>query len=102
MAIALCLSACAPIPLSDSAYKDASITQANDLNCREQASAAMTRAYQIFGSMPKRLIIPLRSGTHLPPIADDAMQQNRTRREARPEDEERDHEDHASCRRRRP
>jgi hypothetical protein len=52
--------------------------------------------------MPKRLIIPLRSGTHLPPIADDAMQQNRTRREARPEDEERDHEDHASCRRRRP
>ena len=49
MAIALCLSACAPTQLSVSGYKDASITQANELNCREQASAATTRAYQIFG-----------------------------------------------------
>jgi hypothetical protein len=49
MAIALGLTACAPTQQSDGGYKDASITHAGELNCREQASAATTRAYQIFG-----------------------------------------------------
>ncbi len=35
--------------LSDSGYEDASITQAAALTCREQASAAATRTYEIFG-----------------------------------------------------
>ena len=45
MAIAIGLTACVP---TDSGYKDASIMQADE-NCREQASAATTRAYEIFG-----------------------------------------------------
>ena len=49
MAIVFGLIACAPTQLRDSGYEDASITQAVELNCREQASAAATRAYQIFG-----------------------------------------------------
>jgi hypothetical protein len=49
VAIALGLATCAPTQPSDSGYKDASITQADELNCREQASAATTRAYEIFG-----------------------------------------------------
>jgi len=49
IAIALGLSACAPTQLTGSGYKDASIPQANELHCREQASAATTRVYQLFG-----------------------------------------------------
>ena len=49
LAIALGLTACAPTQQSDSGYKDASITQADELKCRDEASAAATRAYQIFG-----------------------------------------------------
>jgi len=45
MAIAVSLTACVP---TDSGYKDASIIQADE-SCREQASAATTRAYEIFG-----------------------------------------------------
>jgi hypothetical protein len=48
--------------------------------------------------MPKRLIIPWRSETHLSAIADNAMQQPRPRREARPEDVEKDHENQITCR----
>ena len=40
MAIALGLTACAPIQPIGSGYEDASITQADELNCRKQASAA--------------------------------------------------------------
>jgi hypothetical protein len=49
MAMALGLTACARIEPGSSGYKDAHITQADELNCREQASVAATRAYQIFG-----------------------------------------------------
>jgi len=47
VAVALGLATCAPTQPSDSGYKDASIP--HELNCREQASAATTRAYEIFG-----------------------------------------------------
>jgi hypothetical protein len=47
VAIALGLTACAP-PAS-SGYQGANITLANEEDCREQASAAATRAYEIFG-----------------------------------------------------
>ena len=49
IAIALGLTACAPTQWSGRGYEDASITQGDKLNCREQASAAATRAYGIFG-----------------------------------------------------
>jgi hypothetical protein len=45
MAIAVGLTACVP---TDSGHKDASIMQADE-SCQEQASAATTRAYEIFG-----------------------------------------------------
>jgi hypothetical protein len=46
MAIALGLTACAPIQPIGSGYEDASITQAD---YKEQALAAATRANEIFG-----------------------------------------------------
>jgi hypothetical protein len=46
--ITLGLTACAQTQ-PGGGYEDARVTQADDLNCREQASAAATRAYQIFG-----------------------------------------------------
>jgi hypothetical protein len=49
MAIALGLTACAPTQPGGSGYEDARITQSDKLNCREQASVAATRAYEIFG-----------------------------------------------------
>jgi hypothetical protein len=49
IAIALGLSACAPTQSSDSRYEDASFRQADELDCRDEASAATTRAYEIFG-----------------------------------------------------
>jgi hypothetical protein len=49
IAIALGLSACAPTEPSDIGHEDASLTQADEQNCRDQASAATTRVYEIFG-----------------------------------------------------
>jgi len=49
IAIVLGLSACAPTQPSDSRYEDASFRQADELNCRDEASAAVTRVYEIFG-----------------------------------------------------
>jgi hypothetical protein len=49
VAIALGLTACAPPQPSEGGYKDASLTQADESICREQASAAATRTYEIFG-----------------------------------------------------
>jgi hypothetical protein len=70
MAIALGLTACAPIQPIGSGYEDASITQADELNCRKQASAAATRACEIFGyhghailCWPKRRHCAGRAGT---------------------------------------
>ena len=49
-AVALGLTACvAPTQPGPSDYKDARFAQADGLNCREQASAAATHAYEIFG-----------------------------------------------------
>jgi len=49
MTIALGLTACAPSQQGASGYQDARFTQADELNCREEASAAATRTYEIFG-----------------------------------------------------
>jgi hypothetical protein len=49
MALALGRAACAPFQPGASGYQDARYTQADKLNCREEASAAATRAYEIFG-----------------------------------------------------
>jgi hypothetical protein len=49
IAIVLVLTACAPFQPGASGYQDARFTQADRLNCREEASAAATRAYEIFG-----------------------------------------------------
>jgi hypothetical protein len=50
IAILVGLTACAaPTQPGASGYKDARFTQLDDLNCREQASAATTHIYEIFG-----------------------------------------------------
>jgi hypothetical protein len=49
MAIALGLTACAPTRPGVSGHQDARIAQSDGLNCREQASVAATRTYEIFG-----------------------------------------------------
>jgi len=49
MAIALGLTASASSQSGASGYQDARFTQADELNCREQASAAATHAYEVYG-----------------------------------------------------
>jgi hypothetical protein len=50
IAISLGLTACAaPTQPGANGYEDARFTQLDDLNCREQASAATTRTYEVFG-----------------------------------------------------
>src|SRR3954466_8511784 len=46
MAIALGLTACASSQSGASGYQDARFTQADELNCRDQASAAATHPYE--------------------------------------------------------
>jgi hypothetical protein len=48
IAVVLVLTACAPFQPGASGYQDARF-KADRLNCREEASAAATRAYEIFG-----------------------------------------------------